>query len=273
MTSLARKYKPSTIKRLHTLSGNQCAAPDCIKALVARDGETVVSKICHIEAASENGPRFNPEMTDEERRHYNNLILLCDECHGMIDNIENEALYPVELLKQWKKDHESRELYSHLNDKPTLLSLLIDKIASVDFPEDLASKEGSLAAFDIEEKMGYNAVQRNRELIDEYKVFYTRLNALYSELEQQGSFKKERLLRNIKTLYLKILGNYAVNGISRQDIVKTHADDIIEDIQDALLDMLSDGGSDYQEDISFGISIVMVDAFMRCKILEEPPRK
>ena len=89
MGEKARQYKPSTVRRLDTLSRNECAAPDCDRKLIARDGETIVSKICHIEAASENGPRFNPEMDDDDRRHFNNLILLCDECHNIIDNIEN----------------------------------------------------------------------------------------------------------------------------------------------------------------------------------------
>ena len=29
----------------------------------------------------------------------------------------------------------------------------------------------------------------------------------------------------------------------------------------------------WEEDISLGITLIMIDAFMRCKILEEPPKK
>ena len=54
MKEKARQYKPSTVRRLDTLSGNQCAAPGCTRSLIAKDGETILSKICHIEAASEN---------------------------------------------------------------------------------------------------------------------------------------------------------------------------------------------------------------------------
>jgi len=61
----------------------------CFNKLIARDEQTIVSKICHIEAASQNGPRYNPNMSDEERRHFDNLILLCDECHSIIDNKDN----------------------------------------------------------------------------------------------------------------------------------------------------------------------------------------
>jgi len=64
--SKARDYKPSTVKRLHVLSGNQCASPDCANVLMARDGETLISKICHIEAALANGVRWNASMDDDQ---------------------------------------------------------------------------------------------------------------------------------------------------------------------------------------------------------------
>ncbi|WP_341830999.1 hypothetical protein AACH28_16300 [Sphingobacterium thalpophilum] len=104
----ARQYKPSTVRRLDTLSGNECANPNCTKKLVAEDGISIVSKICHIEAASTDGPRYNKSMTDDERRSFSNLILLCDEHHTIIDNKENEGKYPVDLLKKWKDDHERK---------------------------------------------------------------------------------------------------------------------------------------------------------------------
>ncbi|HEY3488281.1 MAG TPA: hypothetical protein VGL10_09455, partial [Gammaproteobacteria bacterium] len=132
MTDKARKYKTTCIKRLYMLSNNQCAAPDCEKSLLARDNETIISKICHIEAANNNGPRFNPNMTDDERRHHSNLILLCDECHSIIDNKENEKKYPVTLLKEWKAAHESKKI-AILNAKPTLLRIAIDAISQSDF--------------------------------------------------------------------------------------------------------------------------------------------
>jgi len=66
---------------------------------------------------SKNGPRYNLQMDDDERRHFNNLILLCDEHHTIIDNKENEKKYPIELLKVWKRDHESKLLHSKLQKK------------------------------------------------------------------------------------------------------------------------------------------------------------
>ncbi len=52
--------------------------------------------------------------------------------------------------------------------------------------------------------------------------------------------------------------------------LRHHADDIVEDIENVLLERIEKNVNLYHEDISFGVSIIMVDAFMRCKILENP---
>lgn len=270
MKSKARDYKDSTIKRLHVLSGNQCAAPDCTNALIARDGETIVSKICHIEAALPNGARWNPDMDDDQRRHFDNLILLCDECHCIIDNKDNEAQYPVSLLRQWKKQHESTITYSYLNEHPSLLSRVITAISGIELDAQEEVSSSSMGAFEIEAKIKHNDIRRNKTLIDEYKVFYAKVNSLYQTLEEQGSFKKENLLRNIRTIYLQAKGRYVENNPNPLQIVRDNADNIIEDVQDKLLSMAEKNTSNCSEDISFGVSLIMVDAFMRCKILEEP---
>ncbi len=269
--SKARDYKPSTVKRLHTLSGNQCAAPDCTRALIARDDETIISKICHIEAASADGARWNPDMDDDQRRHFDNLILLCDECHCIIDNKENEAKYPVALLKEWKKQHESTMTYSYLSEHPSLLNMVITAISEIELDAEEEASSPNMEAFAIEAKISHNDIKRNKALIDEYKVFYMKVNSLYQILEEQGSFKKENLLRNIRSIYVQIKGKYIGNDGNPMQIIRDNADNIIEDVQDKLLVMAEEKTINCSEDISFGVSLIMVDAFMRCKILEEPP--
>lgn len=45
------------------------------------DNGNFIGQICHIEAAEEGGERFNPNMTNEERRAFDNLMLMCYEHH------------------------------------------------------------------------------------------------------------------------------------------------------------------------------------------------
>lgn len=155
-TNKARQYKPRTVRKLDTLSGNKCAAPGCPRALIARDKESIVSKICHIEAANPKGPRYNPSMSDDDRRHFNNLILLCDECHIIIDNKDNESKYPVQLLKDWKMAHESKQI-ERLNSNTSLLSQAISAISQCNFDAVEQINSGESIPFDIQSKISYTA--------------------------------------------------------------------------------------------------------------------
>lgn len=106
--SKARNYKSKDIKKLFALSGNKCNEPTCENSMISSDGENVLGEICHISAASEGGARYDPKMTDDQRRSYDNLILLCPEHHTMIDDKDTSHKYPSTLLIQWKEDHLTR---------------------------------------------------------------------------------------------------------------------------------------------------------------------
>ena len=98
----ARNIKWNTVKRLYGLSGNVCANPNCRKTLITENNQ--IGEIAHICAASPDGPRYDPNMTDDERRSINNLLLLCETCNKLVDR--NAKDYPVSVLKQWKNNHE-----------------------------------------------------------------------------------------------------------------------------------------------------------------------
>lgn len=106
MTKKAKRLSISmgVLRRLFVYSGNQCAYPGCNNKIVNEDG-TYVSQICHIEAAKEGGERYNPNMTDEERADFPNLLLLCYEHHRVTNNVKE---YPVKKLQKMKKQHESK---------------------------------------------------------------------------------------------------------------------------------------------------------------------
>ena len=94
--------------------------------------------------------------------------------------------------------------------------------------------ESYTKAFKIAEKIEYNSLKRNKCLVEEYCKYFGKINTLYGELENQGSFKKEKLLRNIKLLYLQVKGKY-VNGQDNEiEIIQNNADNIYEDIENKL---------------------------------------
>lgn len=97
--------KPSTIRALFAKSGNECAFPGCRHELVTEDN-LYVAEIGHIEAANPGGARYNPSSSNEDRRRYNNLMVLCHAHHRRIDSDPDN--YTVERLSQMKAEHELR---------------------------------------------------------------------------------------------------------------------------------------------------------------------
>ncbi len=97
-----------TRKILWARSGNQCAK--CQAALVAPDEvakgkPAIVGQECHIVARAPDGPRGR-EQADCDLDDYANLILLCANCHVVVDGCP-DLFSRVELLRI-KKEHESR---------------------------------------------------------------------------------------------------------------------------------------------------------------------
>ncbi len=84
-----------------------------------------MASVCHIYAAEENGPRPNNNLTTEQKRSPDNLILLCKICHEIVDSEEEK--YPAELLKKWKNDRE--KVFSEIGDtlKKSYLEQITDE--------------------------------------------------------------------------------------------------------------------------------------------------
>jgi len=63
-----------------------------------------VGQLCHVEAAEPGGERFNRLMTNERRRAFENLMLMCYGHHVITNDVEQ---YSVSNLKDMKANHEA----------------------------------------------------------------------------------------------------------------------------------------------------------------------
>lgn len=106
MDEKVKRLKPTmeVVRELYLKSGNQCAFPGCYNVMVDDNGN-FIGQICHIEAAEKGGERFNPNMTNEDRRAFDNLMLMCYE-HHIVTN--DTTKYPVSELKKMKREHEDK---------------------------------------------------------------------------------------------------------------------------------------------------------------------
>lgn len=95
----------STVKQLYG-TASMCAAPDCLEPLYREDpliSEAARnSTVAHICAASPEGPRFDPQMSAEDNRSAENLLLLCTFHSTLID--QRPDRFSVEVLQAWKQE-------------------------------------------------------------------------------------------------------------------------------------------------------------------------
>jgi hypothetical protein len=248
--------------RLYALSGNKCAFPDCNEEIANPKNTTVVSEICHIEAAEQSGVRYNPDSDDDCRNNFENLILLCPNHHTEIDNPDNASKYTVEVLRKMKQEHEAKMLKpEQLQKNPSVLNEIIKLIGNKLFDNQENETQN---VPNPQEKIHYNNVMRYKPIIEEYKVYQGKLNKLYAEIENYGSTRKEILLKNIRNIYLQERTRY--DTIEK---IQANADNIIDKIKDKLWELVENVNLD-REAIEVALLVLIVDAFMRCDILEVP---
>lgn len=95
----------NVVRRLYLLSGNECAEPSCKNVLIDAN-QTMIGEIAHIASVKPTAKRFDAKMTNEDRRAFSNLLLLCPNHHTQVDG-ENSP-HTTRQLKKWKADHERR---------------------------------------------------------------------------------------------------------------------------------------------------------------------
>ena len=125
----------------------------------------------------------------------------------------------------------------------------------------------------IEDKINHNSIEKYRYLIDDYQIYGKELGKIYNTLEKEKPGRKAKLLRVISDFYKKEKGVISTDG-NFEDI-KNNSDLIIENIINQIETEIvkSSNLNADNEDVKNATSIVVADAFIACKILENPNDK
>lgn len=97
----------TVIRKVRERVGLRCSNPDCRVPTAAASGDEDVNNMgiaAHIYAASKGGPRYDENMSIEERRSMKNAIWLCSNCSIKIDRDINK--YTDKVLYEWKAESE-----------------------------------------------------------------------------------------------------------------------------------------------------------------------
>lgn len=109
MASQRDEFSTAIKETMAKRASQRCSNPDCdaVTSGPHDDPRKAVNLgvAAHISAAAPGGPRYNPNMSAEERADISNGIWLCPTCAKLVDS--DPATYPEERLTMWKRRHEA----------------------------------------------------------------------------------------------------------------------------------------------------------------------
>lgn len=158
-------------------------------------------------------------------------------------------------------------IQKEFGERPDTLNLSSNLAAIVNFlsKENLVdvSNKIQLNDYGIEEKIEFNELNDIKEsTFDEYKIYYGILDRIYSEFIREGSNKTVSVLRKITSFYEKEVLNKELTNVEKFFNVIQKVEDHV--LKSELVREIP------EEEIDMCIKIIVVDAFVRCKIFKNP---
>jgi hypothetical protein len=118
-------------------------------------------------------------------------------------------------------------------------------------------------SFMIDKKIDHNKLIATRSIIEEYAKYYGHIDKQYSVFDAMGSNKSLSVLQSVNASYVDLLVN-SLN--SKPDYIFLQ---VIERVKEKVLD-----SGNFEEipidELELCVNIIVVDAFIRCKIFENP---
>lgn len=168
------------------------------------------------------------------------------------------------------KDVESiRKLASYLEKsvlpasaterRPSVITYVINCLSEVSLSEVTGNPDTQ--PFDLIPKIDLNKLVKWKAIVAEYTVYSVLVDKIYKQYDEQGVNKSFAVLSSLHDLYL---------SLSATD----SGDSLFDTLLDEVYKMVDGDGmcneSLTQEELLLNIKIVLVDAFVKCKIFKKP---
>ena len=125
---------------------------------------------------------------------------------------------------------------------------------------DKSEPVAEINSFEIERKITHNNLDTAKEIIYDYTVHYGRVDKIYAEFDLQGSNKSTSVLSTIRQEYAKLKSNLTDDQLFFK---------VISKVEEKVLNSSNYSSIPFDE-LELCVSILVVDAFIRCKIFENP---
>ena len=180
---------------------------------------------------------------------YDDKRILRDILAKDIDTIRKLASYLEESILPATADER----------RPSVITYVINRLADEPLAEIAVNPDTK--SFDLEPKIDINSLKKWRHIISKYTVFSLLVDKIYRAYDEQGVNKSFAVLSSLHDLYLNLASELTGD---------TLFDKLLESVYDIVNKDYEYNESLTREELQVNIKIVLVDAFVKCKIFKKP---
>ena len=184
-----------------------------------------------------------------EKDSYDDKRILKDVLAKDIDTIRKLALYLEKSILPATADER----------RPSVITYVINRLADEPLAEIAVNPDTK--SFDLEPKIDFNSLKKWRDIISEYTVFSLLVDKIYRAYDEQGVNKSFAVLSSLHDLYLNLASELTGDALF---------DKLLESVYDIINKDYECNESLTREELQVNIKIVLVDAFVKCKIFKKP---
>jgi len=142
---------------------------------------------------------------------------------------------------------------------PTQLTSGLNYIISQLAEDDLNECDVDMTEFEIEAKISFNNLSiYAKDAIEQYKIYYINVQKIYSEYARQGKTKSMAVLQKLHKIYVSLKS-------------QASGDALFIAIKNEIINQINNKNNNLsQEQLEMCVEMLMVHAFMECKIFEKP---
>ena len=152
----------------------------------------------------------------------------------------------------------------------SIINEIISKISQAAVTVDIRDRS---FPSNVLNKIEHNQLKNNRSIVLQYKSYSSHIESAYSIIESNVVNGKQTAMLMLNGMYDSALKKFNIDAWEPDmDLVKQHADEIIDDIKKELQTFLykSANISFTKEQMLIGINIVIAHAFVECYVLVNP---
>ena len=138
------------------------------------------------------------------------------------------------------------------------LAAIINILSKEDW--DKSDSTSEINSYEIDRKISHNKLNTAKVIIDDYLVHYGRVDKIYSEYDLLGNNKSSSVLSTIRQEYAK-----AKSRLNDDQLFF----EVMSKVQEKVLNSANYTIIPFDE-LELCVTIRVVDAFIRCKIFENP---